>query len=109
MNEPFKILSPCGILGYGFPKGSFLRGIERQPNAIVVDAGSTDAGPHKLGAGRSIVSRTAMFRDISLFVEYGVKAGIPVIIGSAGGAGARTHVEWTLDLANKEYTPQPSF
>lgn len=101
MNEPFKILSPCGILGYGFPKGSFLRGIERQPNAIVVDAGSTDAGPHKLGAGRSIVSRTAMFRDISLFVEYGVKAGIPVIIGSAGGAGARTHVEWTLDILSE--------
>ena len=70
----------------------------RQPDAIVVDAGSTDAGPHKLGAGRSIVSRMAMYQDLSLFVEYGVQAHIPVVIGSAGGAGARVHVQWTLDI-----------
>ena len=98
MLNGLKILSPCGILGYGFPTESFVRGIERKPAAIVVDAGSTDAGPHKLGAGCSIVSRLAMYQDLSLFVEYGVKARIPVIIGSAGGAGARVHVEWTLNI-----------
>ena len=27
--EQMKILAPCGILGYGFPKESFLRGIEQ--------------------------------------------------------------------------------
>lgn len=98
MLKELKILSPCGILGYGFPKDSFVRGIERKPDAIVVDAGSTDAGPHKLGAGCSIVSRMAMYQDLSLFVEYGVKAGIPLVIGSAGGAGAHMHVEWTLNI-----------
>lgn len=98
MNKELRILSPCGILGYGFPRESFLRGMARRPDAIVVDAGSTDAGPHKLGAGRSIVSRMAMYQDISLFVEYGVKARVPVVIGSAGGAGARVHVEWTLGI-----------
>ena len=40
-----KILAPCGILGYGFPKQSFLNGLEQEPDAVVVDAGSTDAGP----------------------------------------------------------------
>ena len=98
MDKELRILSPCGILGYGFPRESFLRGMARRPDAIVVDAGSTDAGPHKLGAGRSIVSRMAMYQDISLFVEYGVKACVPVVIGSAGGAGARVHVEWTLGI-----------
>lgn len=98
MDKELRILSPCGILGYGFPRESFLRGMARRPDAIVVDAGSTDAGPHKLGAGRSIVSRMAMYQDISLFVEYGVKARVPVVIGSAGGAGARVHVEWTLGI-----------
>ena len=43
--EKIKILSPCGILGYGFPKESFMNGISEKPDAIVVDAGSTDAGP----------------------------------------------------------------
>ena len=65
MKTNVKILSPCGILGYGFPKESFVRGIEMKPDAIVVDAGSTDAGPHKLGAGVAIVSRMAIvFIDI---------------------------------------------
>ena len=98
MKNCVKILSPCGILGYGFPRESFMRGIAMAPDAIVVDAGSTDAGPHKLGAGVSIVSRMAMYQDLQMFVEYGVKNGIPVVIGSAGGAGADVHVKWTLDI-----------
>ena len=98
MKEEIKILSPCGILGYGFPEESFLRGIAREPDAIVVDAGSTDAGPHKLGAGCSIVSRMAMYQDLQMFVEHGVTRGIPVVIGSAGGAGADVHVKWTLEI-----------
>ncbi len=101
MNNCIKILSPCGILGYGFPKESFLRGIEQKPDAIVVDAGSTDAGPHKLGAGVAIVSKMAMYQDLQMFVEYGVKNKIPVVIGSAGGAGADVHVQWTLNILNE--------
>ncbi|MBP3700763.1 MAG: acyclic terpene utilization AtuA family protein [Lachnospiraceae bacterium] len=100
MKSSVKILSPCGILGYGFPQESFVRGIAMKPDAIVVDAGSTDAGPHKLGASCSIVSRMAMYQDLQMFVEHGVKAGIPVVIGSAGGAGAASHVQWTLDILN---------
>lgn len=69
-----------------------------KPDAVVVDAGSTDAGPHKLGAGVAIVSRTAMYQDLQMFVEHAVKAHIPVVISSAGGAGAAVHVQWTLDI-----------
>ena len=98
MRNQLKILSPCGILGYGFPQESFVRGIAQHPDAIVVDAGSTDAGPHKLGSGVAIVSRMAMYQDLKMFVDHGVKAGIPVVIGSAGGAGADVHVRWTLDI-----------
>lgn len=101
MNNNIKILSPCGILGYGFPRESFLAGIAQRPDAIVVDAGSTDAGPHKLGAGVAIVSRMAMYQDMQMFVEHGVKLGIPVVIGSAGGAGANVHVQWTLDVLSE--------
>ena len=49
--KELKILSPCGILGYGYPRNSFENGLKRKPDLIAVDAGSTDAGPHKLGAG----------------------------------------------------------
>jgi len=79
-----RILSPCGILGYGFPEQSFRNGLAMNPDAIVVDAGSTDAGPHKLGAGVSIVSKMATKKDLSLIIVEGVKRHIPVMIGSAG-------------------------
>ncbi len=49
----FKVLSPTAILGYGFPEKSFRRGIEKKPDLIAVDAGSTDPGPHYLGIGKS--------------------------------------------------------
>lgn len=98
MKDELKILAPCGMLGYGFPKASFQRGMECLPDAIVVDAGSTDAGPHKLGAGTAIVSKQACKKDLELMITAGAKASIPVIIGSAGGSGAKVHVEWTQSI-----------
>ncbi|MGD6817099.1 acyclic terpene utilization AtuA family protein [Metabacillus sp. 113a] len=106
MSEPIKILSPCGMLGYGFPAASFLKGLELGVHAIVVDAGSTDAGPHKLGAGVSIVSRRAAKKDLELMIVNGVLGKIPVIIGSAGGAGARPHLDWTLDIIHEVLSEQ---
>ncbi len=98
MNRKIKILSPCGILGYGFPIDSFNSGLKDEPDAIVVDAGSTDAGPHKLGAGVAIVSRMAYKKDLELLVKGSRKLDIPLIIGSAGGSGAKTHTNWTIDI-----------
>ena len=96
--DEFKILAPCGMLGYGYPKSSFLRGMEHKPDAIVVDAGSTDAGPHKLGAGTAIVSKQACKKDLEIMITEGIAARIPIIIGSAGGSGAKVHVEWTRSI-----------
>ncbi|AND42342.1 acyclic terpene utilization AtuA family protein [Cytobacillus oceanisediminis] len=95
-----RIVSPCGILGYGFPEESFNRAFEynQKVHGIVVDAGSTDAGPHKLGAGVAIVSRRATKKDLDIIIKNGVPRDIPIVIGSAGGAGAKPHIEWTLDI-----------
>lgn len=101
MNTDIRILSPCGMLGYGFPEASFRNGMAHQPHGIVVDAGSTDGGPHKLGAGVSIVSRRAVKKDLSLIIPSGLERSIPVIIGSAGGSGASTHVNWTLEIIDE--------
>jgi len=101
LSDEIRILAPSGMLGYGFPASSFIKGMEEKPHAIVVDAGSTDAGPHKLGAGVAIVSKRAAKKDLEIMIEHGVPGNIPIIIGSAGGAGARKHVEWTLDIINE--------
>ena len=92
------ILSPCGILGYGFPEASLQKAMAQRPDAIIVDAGSTDAGPHKLGAGVAIVSRRAAKIDLGRLMTAAREAGIPLLIGSAGGSGARKHTLWTLDI-----------
>lgn len=101
MKKCMKILSPCGILGYGFPPESFANGMKDCPDAIVVDAGSTDAGPHKLGANTAIVSRQACKKDLEFIITAGFKNNIPVIIGSAGGSGGKAHVEWTLEIIDE--------
>lgn len=106
MKSSVRIVSPCGMLGYGFPKDSFERAFEQEIHGIVVDAGSTDAGPHKLGAGVSIVSERAVKKDLKLMIEKGIPNKIPIIIGSAGGAGAKPHVENTLKLLNEVLTEE---
>lgn len=75
--------------------------MEERPDAIVVDAGSTDAGPHKLGAGVAIVSRMAARKDLALLMRGAREQGIPLLIGSAGGSGARVHTQWTLGIVRE--------
>jgi len=94
IKNEFRILSPTAILGYGYPESSFRRGISRKPHCIAVDAGSTDPGPYYLGSGTPFTNRAAVKRDLRLMLVHGNKLKIPVVIGTAGGSGARPHVDW---------------
>lgn len=96
--ERMTILAPEGMLGYGIPVRSLAEGIKREPDAIAVDAGSTDPGPYYLGAGVPFTSRRAVKRDLAMILEAAHGLAIPVLIGSAGGGGGRPHLEWTLDV-----------
>lgn len=98
MKEEFRILSTTAILGYGFPKASFDEGMRRKPHLIAVDAGSTDPGPYYLGAGVSFTDRNAVLRDLEIMLLAGVPAGIPVVIGTAGGSGAKPHLLWCREI-----------
>ena len=96
--EEMRILSPTAILGYGFPEESFCEGMKRKPHIIAVDAGSTDPGPYYLGAGVSFTDRNAVKRDLAIMIPEALKAGIPVIIGTAGGSGAKPHLDWNTEI-----------
>ena len=96
--KEIRVLSPTAILGYGFPEESFREGMRRKPDVIACDAGSTDPGPYYLGAGYSFTDRNAVKRDLSIMIPAALEAGIPVMIGTAGGSGAHPHVEETVGI-----------
>lgn len=93
-----RLISPTAILGYGFPAESLKAGVALAPDFIAVDGGSTDPGPFYLGSGRSFTSRMAVRRDLELLMIACKDLGIPLIIGSAGGAGGDPHVEWCYEI-----------
>ncbi len=95
------VLTPTGTLGYGFGAEALERGMTLAPDVIAVDAGSTDPGPHYLGSGEPLVSRYSMKRELNELILAGHKAGIPLVVGSAGGSGCRPHVDWTVDIVRE--------
>ncbi|MQX90532.1 acyclic terpene utilization AtuA family protein [Sinorhizobium meliloti] len=96
--DEIRILSPTAILGYGFPESLFDKGLSWNPHVIAVDAGSSDPGPCYLGAEVSLTDRTAVKRVFQIILPAGVTRGIPVIIGSAGGAAASSHLNWAAEI-----------
>jgi hypothetical protein len=103
--EPLRIFAPCGMLGYGIPEHSFACGLARDPHVLAVDAGSTDPGPYYLGTGLPFTNRNMVKRDLTLILRAGYERQIPIIIGTAGGSGARPHLTWLakiIDEINRE-------
>jgi len=99
--KEMRILSPTAILGYGFPEASWEAGLARDPHVIAVDAGSTDPGPYYLGSGLSFTDRQAVKRDLALMIPAALKRGIPVIVGTSGGSGADSHLDWTIEIVKE--------
>lgn len=103
--EPITIVAPTGSLGYGFDPEALDRAMGLKPSAIVVDAGSTDPGPHYLGSGEMLVPRVAVERELEQMLKHAMRNGIPLVVGSCGASGSNLGVAWTreivLDLAKK--------
>ena len=96
-----------GVLGYGYPLASLESAMRIKPDFIGVDAGSTDPGPYYLGSGTNFVRPAQVRRDLAPGLRAAVDHGIPLIIGTAGGSGARPHVEEFVrllyDLAREQH------
>ena len=91
--KELRYLSLCGMLGYGYKPVSLENAFAEKLDFIGVDAGSTDPGPYYLGSGKSFVKELQMKRDLALVLKRALEKKIPLIIGSAGGSGARPHTD----------------
>ncbi|KAL3306616.1 acyl-CoA transferases/carnitine dehydratase [Colletotrichum asianum] len=100
--DEFTILTPNAMLGYGYDSDHFWYGIEKyKPAAIIVDSGSTDGGPYKLGMGKMTCGRGSYIRDLEPILGACFHHKINVLIGSAGGDGSNKHVAEMLDLVTE--------
>ncbi len=93
-----KIVALCGLLGYGYNEESLRIAFSEKVDFLGVDAGSTDPGPYYLGSGKSFTDRAAVKRDLALALPLALAQKAPFIIGTAGGAGSKLHVEWLKEI-----------
>ncbi len=101
MTAPVRMISASGILGYGFPESSLAAGLKRAPHMVGVDGGSSDPGPHYLGSGKPFTSPLAIKRDMGLLLRGAIANGIPMIIGTSGGAGGAPHLQLCADIVRE--------
>lgn len=95
-----KAVAATGMVGTGFSTESLERAAS-DADFIGCDAGSTDPGPYYLGSGLTQVARDAAARDLERMLATALARKIPVVVGSAGTAGGRPHLEWMLDVVRE--------
>jgi hypothetical protein len=96
--RPMRFLGASGQLGYGIPTPAFNAGLARLPDLIGCDMGSIDIGPTYLGKGEMATSPAATRRDLRKVLLGARQVDVPLVIGSAGSAGAAPHLEATLAI-----------
>jgi hypothetical protein len=100
-SEIVRVLVPVGMLGGGFPPETVERGIQMGADIIAVDGGSTDSGPHFLGAAVAKTAREAVATDLRVLLLAAHEAGIPVVVGSCGTSGTDAGVDWVYDIVSE--------
>ena len=99
--RPLRLLGASGQLGYGIPTPAFNAGLEQKPDLIGCDMGSIDIGPYYLGSGNMATARESTKRDLRKVLLAARRHDIPLVIGSAGSAGAAPHLAQTLEIVRE--------
>lgn len=104
--RPMRLVGASGQLGYGVPTPALEAAIARGPDMIGADMGSIDIGPTYLGNGEMATAPAATRRDLRKLLVAARRLDVPLVIGSAGSAGAAPHLDATLaivrDIASAE-------
>jgi hypothetical protein len=101
------VLCASGSLGLTpMHHDSYLAAVARGVDAIVADAGSGDIGPSYLGSGADYNPYEWEKHDLRLMLTAARRLRVPMIVGSAGGAGTNAavdrYVQIIQDIAAEE-------
>jgi hypothetical protein len=96
--KPIKVLAASGQLGYGIPDAALAEGIRRKPHFVGCDMGSIDPGPYYLGSGRMSTAESITRDDLAKVIRGARSIGVPLLLGTAGTAGAAPHLEQTMAM-----------
>jgi hypothetical protein len=96
--DELRIFTPIGQLGQGFSEDIFWDTVESGVDAIIVDGGSTDSGPGRLGLGLPNVPWSRLARDLETFAKAAHLYRVPSLIGSIGGDGENAHVDTAAEI-----------
>jgi len=100
-SRKLKLVGATGQLGYGIPAASLGEALRRQPDMLGADMGSTDIGPTFLGNGQMATSAEQTKKDLAALLKGARSLDIPLVIGSAGSAGAGPHLDATLAMVRE--------
>lgn len=97
------VLTPTGCIGNrGIHAESLIRALDEvKPQVLAMDGGSLDPGAYYLGAGQAHSPVRNVTWDLDLLIAHAVPRRIPIVIGSAGGSGAREHVDTTIGFVRQ--------
>jgi len=101
LKQKLKALAATGNLSTGFQEESLVRAVQEGADFVGCDAGTTDSGPYYLGSGNPRGPREGTKRNLRIMLREALRAGIPVIVGSAGHAGGRPHLDWTVEIVKE--------
>lgn len=101
-----RIYVPVGSLGAGINAAEVEMAMARKPDAMAMDAGSTDSGAAYLAKGYSKNNRGSVKADLTLLMTAQSKAmadgrRMPILIGTSGQAGGDMNVDWTRDIVTE--------
>ncbi len=80
---------------------SYWAAVEDAPDAIVADAGSGDIGASYLGSGARYNPVEWELHDLRLMLTAARRLGVPMVVGSVGGAGTNASVDRYVEMVKQ--------
>jgi hypothetical protein len=99
----YRVVSPCGALGYGFPRESLQKALVGRVDAVISNAGWMHSGLYRPGSGGRYFERNAIKNDFRKMVEAAERIEGPMILGSCGMAGGERNLDWMLEVAREVF------